>query len=83
VFRETYREICLNGDVTGKTRRTQEEIIEKQDKRIAELENFVRMLQQFYTEDIIKRAREALAQGKMTKEQYGQLLAKLQKEQET
>jgi len=40
------------------------------------------LLQQFYTEDIVKRAREALAQGKMTKEQFASILSRLQKEQE-
>ncbi|KPV64469.1 MAG: Phage integrase family protein [Candidatus Bathyarchaeota archaeon BA2] len=81
VFRETYKEISLNGDITGKTREKQAEVIEKLETRIKELETFNRLLQQFYTEDIVKRAHEALAQGKMTKEQFVSLLRKLQKEQ--
>jgi len=79
VFRETYKEFSLNGDVSGKTKREQSETIEKLEARIKELETFNRLLQQFYTEDIVKRAREALETGKMTIEQYKALKEKLAK----
>jgi len=45
IFRETYKEISLDGDVTGKTREKQSEVIAKQEARIKELEMFNRMLQ--------------------------------------
>jgi hypothetical protein len=70
IFRETYREICLNGDVTGKTRKTQEEIIEKQNKRIEELETFNRYLTQAYGEDIVQKALKRMNKGEITKPEF-------------
>lgn len=77
IFRETYKEISLNGDITGKTKREQSETIERLETRIKELETFNRLLQQFYTEDIVKRATEQLKLKKITYEQYDRIIEKL------
>lgn len=70
IFRETYKDISLNGDITGKTREKQTEIIEKLEARIKDLEMFNRMLQQSYGDDIVQKALERMKKGKITEKQY-------------
>jgi len=79
IFRETYKEISLNGDITGKTREKQSEIIEKLEARVKDLEMFNRMLQQSYGDDIVQKALKALEQGKMTKAQFKAVIERFEK----
>jgi hypothetical protein len=81
IFKETYKEISLNGDLTGKTREKQAEVIAKLENRIAELETFNRMLQQTYGDDIVQKALKALEQGRLSEEQFRKIVQRFETQQ--
>lgn len=80
IFKETYKEFALNGDVTGKNRRKQTEEIEALKKEVEELRLFNKMLSATYGDEIVRKAREALQQGRMSKEAFAKVLKRFNEE---
>jgi hypothetical protein len=79
IFKETYKEISLNGDITGKTREKQSEEIAELKRQIDELRLFNRMLTETYGAEIVKKAREALEQGRLSEEQFRKIIERFEK----
>lgn len=73
VFRETYKEISLNGDITGKTKREQSETIDTLRNEINELKKFNKNLMEVYGETIVNEALKRMKEGKINEDEFNQM----------
>lgn len=79
VFREVYKNISLNGDITGKTKTKQAEEIEALKTEVEELRLFNRMLTQTYGQELVKKARIALQEGRLSSDAFKKMLKMIEK----
>jgi integrase len=56
VFKETYKEIALNGDLTGKTKQKQEQRIHELETQVTELKTFIKVMTMINEKETITKA---------------------------
>jgi hypothetical protein len=76
IFKESYKEFALNGDVTGKNKKERNERIQQLERENAELKLVMRGMAEVFGQEILKKAREQAQKEAKTREEYEKREAK-------